>query len=179
MLSDGGDYTFEAGSLAGSAVATIVCQNEAQRKAVQAQLNAAGAPDAMAVLSDVSTEGDRDSTTDIDGTAYTTLLTVPEDVASFTGSFHEPLDGTSICPDAISAGAFANNTDLEWAILADKTSLIGARAFAGCTNLQGVFISNPDTATLGADAFDECYSLRFIASRADVRRLHVCGRVQL
>lgn len=165
VLSDGGDYAFEADSLAGSAVATIVCQNEAQRKAVQAQLDAAGAPDAMAVLSDVSTEGYRYFTTDIDGTAYTTLLTVPEDVASFTGSF-TAADGTSICPDAISAGAFANNTDLEWAILADKTSLIGARAFAGCTNLQGVFISNPDTATLGADAFDECYSLRFIASRA-------------
>ena len=165
VLSDDGTFTFEPGSLTGGNVQTIVCANEAQRVSVQAQLAAAGAPNAEAVVAGESVEGYRYFTTDKDGVAFTTLLSAPDEVESYTGTITAQ-DGTTICPNAISSFAFANHENLQWALIDEGTTVIEANAFTNCDNLQGVLIQGTGTVTVGTGAFDGCDSMRFLASRA-------------
>ena len=93
------------------------------------------------------------------------LLAVPRDITSFDGTV-PAVDGGSLAVTAIGDGAFKNCDALEWVSLPEETSAIGYQAFKGCSALQGVLIGTTDTITMEKEAFDQCPSLRFIASNA-------------
>lgn len=165
VLTDEGDYTFEENSLANSSVSSIVCLTQQQKEHVESQLQQAGAPDAQVSVAATSSEGFRYITTTVDGAPYTMLLTAPATTRAFDGTL-TAVDGSTVEVNSISAGTFANCTELAWVILSESVTHIGSDAFSNCFSLQGVFIGATDTVTIEDGAFDGCNSLRFLASRA-------------
>lgn len=158
-------YTFEDGCLAGGNVSLIVCNTPEQVAYVTGRLEAAGAPDAEVVLRTTTTEGYSYYQSTVEGVTTTTLLEAPVNLELFEGTFADNA-GNEIEPDAIAPKAFINCQSLRWATLGEQTSVIGASAFAGCSNLQGVFIKNPEYISIEGEAFANCSSMQFIASRA-------------
>ena len=63
-------------------------------------------------------------------------------------------------------GAFAGSQKLQWALLPESLTNIGAQAFYGCSNLEGIMIDANGEVSVGNAAFDNCTSLNFIASNA-------------
>ena len=165
VLADEGSFTFEPGSLANSGVSSIICYTNEQKQAIESQLAAAGAADAQATVAETSADGFRYYVDQTSGAARTTLLAAPADLTAFDG-YMTAADGSRINVDAISTMAFADCADLTWVTLSESTTFIGAGAFSGCGALQGAFIGCADTVTMEQDAFSDCASMRFLASRA-------------
>lgn len=165
VLSDEDAYSLEPGSLADSNVSTIVCYTNEQKATIESQLPETGASDVQVTVAQQSADGFRYYVADQDGTARTTILEAPADLVTFDG-FMTAADGNHIDVDAIMGQSFTACQDLQWVTLAESTTFIGSDAFSGCASLQGAFISCPDSVTMEQDAFSDCPSLRYLASRA-------------
>ena len=160
-----GGCELEDGALADSAVSTIVCASEQQAASVRRRLAAAGAPDAQVTVLEHTDDDFWYYTEQADGKDATVLFRAPHNLKDFYGSF-ELDDGSDVEPECIASWAFENCDRLEWLQTGEGTSYIGSEAFKGCDALQGIFLSCPDTVTLEKDAFANCPSARFMASRA-------------
>ena len=165
VLADEGAYTFEPGSLADSSVSSIICYTNEQKQAIESQLPAAGAADARVTVAETSADGFRYYVDQAKGAARTVLLAAPADLTRFDG-YMTAADGGHIDVDAISTMAFSDCADLTWVTLSESTTFIGADAFRGCGALQGALISCTGSVTMEQDAFSDCPSMRFLASRA-------------
>ena len=121
--------------------------------------------DVNVVWADTSKEGYRYNIDIVGDEEIVTLLSVPADIRNFDGAITTD-DGKTLTVNRIGDYAFSSAKKLEWVVLDEAACYIGYRAFYGCEALQGIFIANKDTITIGDEAFDECDSLRFIASNA-------------
>ena len=161
VLFDEGDFTLEDGCFTGGNVSTVICFTEDQAAYVQSRLDAAGAPDAQVILPAESEEGfiyyEQDG--------KVCLLSSQDSVETFTGTLTDD-DGAVRTIDTVLPYAFSDSYALKWVNLSAGTSIIGAKAFAGCANLQGVFFGGEGDVTVGADAFEGCTSLGFVGSNA-------------
>lgn len=166
MPENGKTVEFKADCLQGSKISTIRCYSEEQYDSVLEQLDKTGASDEISVeLTARAKEGYHYCIAQKDGEESVILIDAPKDITYFDGSVTEE-DGTALTITTIDDNAFENCTDLVWAILPESVEEIGYRAFNNCTSLQGVLINNRDTITIASLAFDNCGSLRFIASNA-------------
>lgn len=158
-------YTLEPGSLADSNVSTIVCYTNEQKQGIESQLDAAGASSVQVSVAEESADGFHYYVVNDNGIARTTLLEAPANLVAFDG-YMTAADGTRISVDAISGQAFASCQALQWVATSESTTFIGTDAFNGCANLQGVLIGCTDSVTVEESAFSNCWSLRYLASRA-------------
>lgn len=166
MPRNGNTVEMEAGCLSGSQIRTIRCYSEEQYDSVLEQIDKAGASSEVSVeLTARSSEGYRYCLTQKDGQEGVILIDAPEDITYFDGTVTAE-DGSALTITAIDDNAFENCTDLVWAFLPESVEEIGYQAFNNCSSLQGVLIRNKDTITIASLAFDNCGSLRFIASNA-------------
>lgn len=161
VLFDEGDFTLEDGCFTGGNVSTVICFTEDQAAYAQSRLDAAGAPNAQVILPAESEEGfiyyEQDG--------KVCLLSSQDSVETFTGTLTDD-DGAVRTIDTVLPYAFSDSYALKWVNLSAGTSSIGAKAFAGCANLQGVFFGGEGDVTVGADAFEGCTSLGFVGSNA-------------
>ncbi len=162
--------TLESGCFDGAEnLSTVACYHQAQVEAAnQAVTQPAGllslfhASDFKVKLIDV-----------IDPTGYSylktvggvLLLTAPQDITEFNGTFTDRNDET-VTATAISDEAFQEHDNLRWVELPEGTKGVGQRAFASCGALEGVLFHTTDTILIGKDAFAQCPNLRFVASNA-------------
>lgn len=166
MPRNGNTVEMEAGCLSGSQIRTIRCYSEEQYDSVLEQLDRTGASGEISVeLTARSSEGYRYCLTQKDDQEGVLLIDAPEDITYFDGTVTAE-DGSALTITAIDDNAFENCTDLVWAFLPESVEEIGYQAFNNCSSLQGVLIRNKDTITIESMAFDNCGSLRFIASNA-------------
>lgn len=166
MPGNGNTVELEAGCLSGTQIDTIRCYSQQQYDSVVEQLERAGAPEGVSVeLLGTSREGFSYSITTKDDKEEVILIEAPKDITYFDGTVTSQ-DGTALTVSTIDDSAFANCTELVWAFFPESVDTIGYQAFANCTSLQGVLIRNKDTITIANMAFDNCNSLRFIASNA-------------
>ena len=89
------------------------------------------------------------------------LISVPEDITSFTEQSLPEVQLTEIAP-----GAFAGCTRLHIAELPAGLQKIGAEAFSGCSSLEGIISYETEMLEIGNEAFADTYSLRFAAFNA-------------
>lgn len=171
---------FEQGSLLLSGIKNIVCSSKEQYDyineilALKVRNDVDGkyypwtgltSDDVNVVWADTSKEGYRYNIDIVGDDEIVTLLSVPADIREFEGVITAD-DGKTLTVNRIGDYAFSSAKKLEWVVLDEPACYIGYRAFYGCEALQGIFIANKDTITIGDEAFDECDSLRFIASNA-------------
>jgi hypothetical protein len=95
-------------------------------------------------------------------TAGAVILTAPADITEFNGT--ELGDGISVC--AISSYAFEKCQKLAYVTLPESVKRIGSQAFYGCGALEGILIDSKDSIVIGDKAWDNCPTLRFVASNA-------------
>lgn len=88
------------------------------------------------------------------------LVSAPTGITEFTGTEL----GVDIC--AISDQAFTQCQSLVYVTLPESVKRIGTQAFYGCNALEGLLIDSRDSIVIGDKAFDNCPSLRFVASNA-------------
>ena len=166
MPKNGNTVELEAGCLSGSQLNTIRCYSREQYDSVLEQLEEAGVSQETSVeLLGTSAEGYTYSSTTKEDKEEIVLIDAPEDITYFDGTMTAQ-DGTALTISSVADNAFENCTDLVWAILPESVDNIGYQAFKGCTSLQGALINNKDSITIGNMAFENCDSLRFIASNA-------------
>lgn len=166
MPGNGSTVELEAECLSDSRIEIIRCYSQEQYDSVQEQLQKAGAsPEISVELLGTSTEGYIYSSMIRNDKEETVLIEAPKDITYFDGTV-TAADGTVLTINAIDDNAFENCTELIWAILPESVDNIGYQAFKGCTSLQGALINNKDTITIGNMAFENCDSLRFLASNA-------------
>ena len=166
ILKDGEDLILRKDCLKNSRISQIVCATQEQFDSMAAQLSVAGEQNADGQKIELQL-----STTTADGFSYytegtgdkitTTLIHVPQDLQTFDGTIG---DG-EITVDVIGASAFSGS-DVQWVTLPEQTKKIGYRAFKNCEKLEGILINASDEITIGNQAFEDCPSLRFVASNA-------------
>lgn len=168
ILGDTREYTLEDGCLKGSHVSLIVCQTEEQLAYVTERLNAAGAPsETKVVLMESNEAGYQWYIATSNGARITTLAKAPDTITEFNGSLvRDGEDADRVIPDVIGPNAFADCKSLRWVTLQEGTTRIGASAFSGCDNLEGVLIKEPESIAVENGTFAHCPSLRFMASMA-------------
>ena len=164
VLPEDADVSLEKDCFANTYLKNIVCSTEEQKEKVTENLKESGNTEISVLLKTRSAEGYTYLSETVDGTETITLLDAPEDVSTFNGEI--TIDGEKKKVDVIGDMAFANTASLQWVILPEETDMIGYRAFYGCSSLEGIFISNREEIMIGNQAFDDCASLRFIASNA-------------
>ena len=166
MPKDGKEIKLEAGCFEGSQLKAIRCYTQKQYDSIMAQLENAGAPEDIQVeLLQMSEEGYWYVEDTLNGREEAVLIEAPEKVEEFDGTIIAK-DGSAIDISVIGDDAFADCSELKWAILPEKVDTIGYRAFENCTSLEGVLINNRESITIGNEAWDGCTGLRFIASNA-------------
>ncbi|WP_455500359.1 leucine-rich repeat protein [Gemmiger sp.] len=158
LLPENGDaVTFADGWADGAALTRIGCYTQEQYDAAKAAAPAG----VEVVMMPHSINGYTYMETD-DGVE---LISVPDDVTSFDGTV-PTWDGGTLAVTTIGDGAFQNCESLAWVDLPQKTTTIGYQAFKGCISLQGVLIGTTDGVVVEDEAFDECPTLRFVASNS-------------
>lgn len=152
----------EKDTFANSIVDTILCRTEAQANEINQQLAEWGLSETIhAIALQISKEG---STYYVNGNE-SVLLYGGSAITEFSG-LETAQSGETVKITEIADGAFENSEALQWAMLAENVTEIGARAFYNCSALEGVLIENKDTITIGDKALDQCPSLYFVASNA-------------
>lgn len=163
---DGSIVDFDENSLAGSNVSLIICHSSAQKKHIEDNLATCGKSDVEVVLSSTSKEGYQYYVkTDEAGNAYYILLRAKQTPKVYDGTLtvigqKEPVTIHEIC-----AHAFSENQTVQFVSLPESCVKIGAYAFDGCTNLEGLLINTTDTITIADKALDN-NGLRFVGSNA-------------
>lgn len=155
------ELNLEDGCLDNSSVSKIKCVSESQKSYLDQFLAQNGISNIDVSLMDLSEEGYSYYTTEDE----VVLLNAPAGIEEFTGVIHDA-NGKELKATTLGADLFANSKSLKWAILDESVANIEARAFCNCPNLQGIFIANTDSITVGASVYANCDSLRFVASRA-------------
>lgn len=153
--------TLADGCLADSRIDTILCRTQAQADAINRQLSEQEIGSIKTLVLQTSKEG---ASYYLDGNE-TILLLAEEGITEFDG-VETAQNGAKVEITKIAEAAFENSKNLKWAMLPEKVTEIGERAFYGCTALEGVMIETKDTITIGNLAFDGCSNLYFIASNA-------------
>lgn len=166
ILKNGEDLTLRENCLKNSHISQIICATQEQFANISSQLSAAGERNAdgqeIEIQLSITTEDGFSYYTEGTGDEIkTTLIHVPQDLQSFDGT----IAGGKVTVDAIGDGAFSGS-EVQWVTLSEKTKTIGYRAFKNCEKLEGVLIDARDEITIGNQAFDDCPSLRFVASNA-------------
>lgn len=168
MPENGTVVKLEKDCFAGSALKTIGCYSQEQYDYITEHLEESGAPEDVQVEM-VELKQSKEGfgyyeEVDDEATSYV-LAVVPENLISFDGAFTAE-DGTSHTFTEISDNAFSECKELEWVELPESVKRIGYEAFYGCSSLQGVLIDSKDSIYIGNKSFDQCGSMRFIASNA-------------
>ena len=155
--------TIAPDSFKNSNVDTILCPLKAQAEDVQAQLYAAGITEVRAIVLETNSRGETYYTDE--RSAEVVLMVGDPDATAFNGTI-QAADGNTLSVTTLADGAFAGSQKLQWALLPESLTNIGAQAFYGCSNLEGIMIDAKKEASVGNAAFDNCTSLNFIASNA-------------
>lgn len=154
---------FDAKSFEDSGVTTIVCSTEAQAESLDAWLAENQLNETIhTVVTQQTAAGEVYFADEVTGEVV--LLEGSPETTIFNGRLNTGNGEISVT--GIADGAFEKCTALQWALLPETVNDIGARAFYGCTGLEGVLIDTADEVTIGNLAFDKCTSLSFIASNA-------------
>ncbi len=165
ILDDETIPEFEEGCFDGGAVNTVFCHTQKQYDSVIRQFKEMEITDVQVKLLNTSKEGfSYIIKNDGDGTQVI-LVSAPDGLKEFDGTVTAG-DGSSVAINEINDGAFADSEDLEWVTLSENVKLIGNGAFKNCHKLKGVLIDSKDSIRIENKAFDNCESLRFIASNA-------------
>ena len=150
-------------SFKNSNVDTILCSMNEQAKDVQAQLDAAGITDVRAIMLQTNSKGE---TYYVDERNADVVLMVGDPTETeFDGTIQDA-DGNTLSVTTLADSAFEGSENLQWALLPDSLTKIGARAFYGCSNLEGIMIDTTGSVSVGNAAFDNCTSLNFVGSNA-------------
>lgn len=165
VLTGDGSYSFEDACLEGSSVSLIVCSTQAQYDALKGELGRIGVPDAQLSLVETSKEGHRYYVTSQNGQERTTLLACASDATSFDGKLTSP-EGSELALNVIGKRAFAGLDGLRWITLPESVDTLAEEALRGCSHLEGLFIANRESISVGAKALANLPSLRYVASRA-------------
>lgn len=163
-IGDGFDdpYTLEDGCFEGGNVQRIVCFSTQIADYVRGRLTATGAPDAQVIVASDSQEDCLyyECDDEIVLLSYQGL-----DMRTFDGTLTTS-DGEKIEVTTIAPNAFYGDPYLEWVVLGDSTTKIGAEAFRFCTGLKGVYMGTESPIEVGKNAFADCSSLDFWVSRS-------------
>lgn len=165
ILDDNIVPEFEAGCFDGGSVNTIFCHTQEQYDSVVKQLKELGITDIQVRLLSTSKEGFAYIVKNDGNGEQIVLVSAPDGLKEFDGTVTAG-DGSSVVISEINDGAFADSEDLEWVTLPESVKLIGNSAFKNCNKLKGVLIDSKDDIRIENKAFDNCRSLRFIASNA-------------
>lgn len=164
ILPEGEDgIAIDPDSFQSSNVDTILCGGKAQAENVQAQLDAAGITDVRAIVLQTNSRGETYYTDE--RSAEVVLMAGDPAKTEFDGTIQDA-DGNTLSVTTLADGAFAGSQKLQWALLPESLTNIGAQAFYGCSNLEGIMIDANGEVSVGNAAFDNCTSLNFIASNA-------------
>ena len=154
---------FDAGSFADSGVTTIVCSTQTQAESLDAWLAESQLSEKVHTV--VLRQTAVGETYFVDAaTGEAVLMNGSPETRIFDGKIDTGNGKISVT--GIADGAFEKCTALQWALLPETVNDIGARAFYGCTGLEGVLIDTTGEVTIGNLAFDKCTSMSFIASNA-------------
>lgn len=162
LPESGQPLSFEQGCFDGFEKMTVACYSDKQQ--VAAQELCAQYPGCSFTIRRVTVRDD--------GYAWITLqdgvllCAAPWQLETFDGMIPGVDGGEDIPVTVVGESAFADHYTLRWVVLPQQTSGIGYAAFSGCTNLEGVLIGTNGSFLLSENAFENCASLRFVASNA-------------
>lgn len=163
---DGSIVDFEENSLADSHVSLMICHSASQKKHVEDNLAKCGKSDVEVVLSATSAEGYQYYVkTDETGNAYYILLRANQTPKVYDGTLTVIGQKEPVTIHEVGAHAFSENQTVQFITLPESCVKIGAYAFDGCTNLEGLMINTTDTITIADKALDN-NGLRFVGSNA-------------
>lgn len=166
MPKSGENITLEENCFKNCGLKKIMCYTELQYHTIIEQLIGSGVgTDVEVELLEKSKEGYTYSRQEQDGKEEVSLVSVPDDLVYFDGTMTDK-EGNPVILTAIDEYAFGEAEQLQWVELPESIKKIGREAFWKCTSLQGVMIESTDSIEIGDQAFDECSSLRFVASNA-------------
>lgn len=165
ILDDEVTPAFKAGCFDESKISEIFCHTEAQYSSVVKQLKAIGISNIDISFVNTSKEGFEYIIKDDGSGSRVVLISVPDDLTEFDGSVTAG-DGSSIAVYEINESAFEGLSELKWVTLPESVKCIGSNAFKNCSKLEGILINSKDNIRIENKAFDNCESLRFIASNA-------------
>lgn len=168
MPDNGESIELEKNCFAGSSIKNILCYSEEQYNYVAGRLKESAAPEDIQVelvKLQTSQEGFSYYEETIDGENGAVLVKAPKELKEFAGQVTAE-DGMTVTISDIADSAFAGCTDLTWVELPESVTTIGYGAFYGCNSLQGILIHAKEYIYIGNRSFDNCSSLRFVASNA-------------
>lgn len=159
---NGRAVTLQPGWADGTSIQTVICYSKKQMEAAQAALGEG----ITCQLTEVSQEGlwYVEST---DEPGMITIVRAPGTINSFYGTVTAK-NGEALTVSSICDYAFINCARLRWVQLPQSVKKIGYQAFKGCYALEGALIDSRDEITIGNRSFDDCWTMRFLASNAKV-----------
>lgn len=166
LTKSGETIHLEENCFRNSGLKKILCYTQIQYRTIIDQLPGTGAAEEIeVVLLDTSKEGYTYTVEEKEGQKEVTLVSVPANLQSFDGTMTDK-EGNLLEITAIDEYAFSESEQLEWVVLPENIKKIGYEAFWNCPSLQGIMIESRDHIEIGNKAFDDCASLRFVASNA-------------
>ena len=165
ILNDDVTPDFKAGCFDGSEISEIFCHTEAQYSSVVKQLKAMDVSNIDISFVNKSKEGFTYIIKDDGEGSKVVLISVPDNLTEFDGTVTAG-DGSSVAVYEINESAFKGCSELKWVTLPESVKCIGSNAFKNCSKLEGILIDSKDDIRIENRAFDNCESLRFIASNA-------------
>jgi hypothetical protein len=166
MPKSGENITLEDNCFQNCGLKKVLCYTELQYHTITEQLIGSGANEDVEVeLLATSKEGYAYTIQEKYGKEEVSLVAVPDDLEYFDGTVTDT-EGNPVVLTTIDEYAFGEAEKLQWVELPESIKKIGYEAFWRCTALQGIMIESKDSIEIGNQAFDECNSLRFVASNA-------------
>lgn len=162
MPRNGRAVTLQPGWADGTDIQTVICYSEKQMEAAQAALGEG----ITCQLAKVSKEGIW-YVESADAPGSMMIVRAPGTISSFYGTLTAQ-SGEALTVYSICDYAFINNARLRWLQLPQSVKKIGYQAFKGCYALEGALIDSRDEITIGNRSFDDCWTMRFLASNARV-----------
>ena len=162
MPRNGRAVTLQSGWADGTDIQTVICYSEKQMEAAQAALGEG----ITCQLAKVSKEGIW-YVESADAPGSMMIVRAPGTISSFYGTLTAQ-SGEALTVYSICDYAFINNARLRWLQLPQSVKKIGYQAFKGCYALEGALIDSRDEITIGNRSFDDCWTMRFLASNARV-----------
>lgn len=166
---DSDNIRMDKDSFKDSNISVIICCDMDQKQTMDQFMDENKINDIRVQLADTDSNGYRYLIESGDGQEDILLLQAPENAVEFDGTIE--IDGEKVAVTSIGEEAFANNASIKFVTLPDEVKNIQARAFKGCSALEGILINATDNIVLGDGFIDNCYSLRYVASNAQTAEM--------
>lgn len=166
---DSENIRMDKDSFKDSNISVIICCDMEQKENMDQFMDDNKINDIKVQLADTDPNGYRYLIESENGQEDILLLQAPEDAVEFDGTIE--INGKKVTITSIGEEAFANNASIKFVTLPKEVTTIHARAFKGCSALEGILINATDNIVLGDGFIDNCYSLRYVASNAQTAEM--------